>query len=264
MQEEAQGKQGRVRESKEKHGKARKSTGKYRKGVRGGMNDILIYGAEGASEALECMLKGCGFGVRRIDGEEELKERFSGEEAALLLFDFQTEAGNGAAALGLLSDLRKACCKPVIAIVDRGREMLRILALNAGADDLLDSGCSPMESLARIQAQIRCYRRLTGEKGSRTIKLEDLEVDDAAKQVMVKGKRVKLTPTEYKILHLLMESPGRVLSNKQIYESIWKMAPIGADNTVAVHIRHIREKIEENPQEPRYLHAVWGQGYKVG
>lgn len=226
--------------------------------------NILIYGAEGASETLECMLKGCGFGVERINAKEELTDRFSREETALLLFDFQTRAGNDAAALGLLSDLRKACCKPIVAIVDRGREMLRILALNAGADDLLDKECSAMESVARIQAQIRCYRRLTGKENGCFMKLEDLEVNDAAKQVSVKGKQVKLTPTEYKILHLLMEKPGRVLSNKQIYESIWKMAPIGADNTVAVHIRHIREKIEENPQEPRYLHVVWGQGYKVG
>lgn len=226
--------------------------------------NILIYGAEGATETLECMLKGCGFGVERIKTKEELTERFSEEETALLLFDFQTEAGNDAAALGLLSDLRKMCGRPIVAIVGREREMLRILALNAGADDLLDSECSAMESLARIQAQVRCYQRLTRKEQASSMKLDELEVDDNAKLVLVKGNRVNLTPTEYKILHLLMEKPGRVLSNKQIYESIWKMAPIGADNTVAVHIRHIREKIEENPQEPRYLHVVWGQGYKVG
>lgn len=233
-----------------------------RERISGG--SILIYGAEGASETLECMLKGCGFGVERIHAKGELTERFSGEETVLLLFDLQTQAGNDAAALGLLSDLRQECRKPIMAIVDRGREMLRILALNAGADDLLDSECSAMESLARVQAQIRCYRRLTGEEHTNLIKMDDLELDDSAKQVLVRGNQVKLTPTEYKILHLLMEKPGRVLSNRQIYESIWKMAPIGADNTVAVHIRHIREKIEENPQEPRYLHVVWGQGYKVG
>lgn len=230
--------------------------------VNGGI--VLIYGEEGASEALECMIKGCGFGVERLNRREKLVERFSGGDAVLLLFDFQTEAGDDAAALGLLSDLREGCRKPIIAIVDKGRAMLRILALNAGADDLLDNECSSLESLARIQAQIRCYRRLTGEEHPHLMKMDDLEVDDKAKLVKVKGNKVKLTPTEYKILHLLMEQPGRVLSNKQIYESIWKMEPIGADNTVAVHIRHIREKIEENPQAPRYLHVVWGQGYKVG
>ncbi|MCM1188822.1 MAG: response regulator transcription factor [bacterium] len=230
-----------------------------------GKEKILIYGAEGASEMLECMLKGYGYGVERINDAKELTERFGQEEALLLLFDFQTEAGNDKAALTLLTQLRKTTGKPIIAIVDRDREMLRILALNAGADDLLDEGCSAMESLARIQAQIRCFRRLS-EKDSRPcpLKVADLEVDDGAKLVTVRGKRVDLTPTEYKILRLLLEKPGKVLSNRQIYESIWKMTPIGADNTVAVHIRHIREKIEENPQEPRYLQVVWGQGYKVG
>jgi len=94
--------------------------------------------------------------------------------------------------------------------------------------------------------------------------MDGIEVDDTAKLVKVGGNRVDLTPTEYKILHLLMEKPGRVLSNRQIYEEIWHMEPVGVDNTVAVHIRHIREKIEENPQNPRFLRVVWGQGYKVG
>lgn len=228
-------------------------------------DNILIFGAEGASEILECMLKGSGYGVERLNEKEELLNRFVLEESALLLFDFQTKAGSGTEALALLTELRQSCNKPIIAILDKEKEMLRILALNAGADDLLDSDCSAMESMARIQAQIRCYRRLkAGSEAPACIRMNDLEVDDAAKLVSVKGHSVNLTPTEYKILHLLMENPGRVLSNKQIYEKIWKMAPIGADNTVAVHIRHIREKIEENPQEPRYLQVVWGQGYKVG
>lgn len=226
---------------------------------------ILIYGAEGASEMLECMLQGCGYGVERINDAKQLGERFSREEARLLLFDFQTEAGDQKEALTLLADLRQNCRKPIIAIADRDREMLRILALNAGADDLLDKNCSAMESLARIQAQIRCFYRLSAtERPSARIRLDDLEVDDGAKLVTVCGRRVELTPTEYKILRLLMERPGKVLSGRQIYEIIWKMTPIGANNTVAVHVRHIREKIEENPQEPRYLQAVWGQGYKVG
>lgn len=228
-------------------------------------DNILIYGAEGASEILECMLKGSGYGVERLNEREELMEHFLSEKSVLLLFDFQTEAGGGTESLALLTELRKSCNKPIIAILDKDKEMLRILALNAGADDLLDSDCSAMESMARIQAQIRCYRRLmAGTEMSGCIRMDDLEMDDTAKLVSVRGHRVDLTPTEYKILHLLMENPGRVLSNKQIYEKIWKMVPIGADNTIAVHIRHIREKIEENPQEPRYLRVVWGQGYKVG
>lgn len=101
-------------------------------------------------------------------------------------------------------------------------------------------------------------------KELKKMEVNGLEVDDATKTVTVDGRKVNLTPTEFKILRLLMETPGQVISNHEIYESIWKMAPIGADNTVAVHIRHIREKIEDNPQEPRFLKVVWGQGYKVG
>ncbi len=231
------------------------------------MENILIYGAEGASEVLECMLKGAGYEVVRMNEKKALMEAFLQEKTVMLLFDFQTRAGGDRQALTFLTELRQNCNKPIVAILDRGKEMLRILALNAGADDLLDSESSAMESLARIQAQIRCYHRLTAvtEKvGSHCMRMNDLEMDDIAKLVLVKGNKVALTPTEYKILRLLMEKPGRVFSNKQIYESIWKMAPIGADNTVAVHVRHIREKIEENPQEPRYLQVVWGQGYKVG
>ncbi len=231
---------------------------------KGNQGNILIYGAKGAPGAPEYLLAGCGFGVLRTDDGEKLMEAFCQEETAALLFDFQTEAESGAAALSLLSGLRERSEKPILAMVDREKEMLRILALNAGADDLLDGGCSESEALARIRAQIRCYRRLRGSMERIPLKMREIEVDDSAKTVRVRGNEVGLTPTEYKILRLLMEQPGRVLSNRQIYEKIWQMAPIGADNTVAVHIRHIREKIEEDPQKPRYLQVVWGQGYKVG
>ncbi len=227
--------------------------------------NILIYGAEGASEVLECMLLGSGYGVKRIDHRMELKEAFAQQDALLVLYDFHTKSGNETDSLAFLTELRQVSVKPIMAIASKEMEMLRILALNAGADDVLDKECSGMETLARIQAQIRCYKRLSAlKKPSKCIAMNDLVVDDGAKQVTVRGEKVDLTPTEYKILRLLLEKPGRVLSNKQIYESIWQMSPIGADNTIAVHIRHIREKIEVNPQEPRYLQVVWGQGYKVG
>lgn len=236
---------------------------------------ILVYGAEGATKTLEYMLSGYGFCLLRSEDRQELTDRFRGEETVLLLFDLQMGAGSETEALTLLAELRQSSEKPIVVIADRAMEMLRILALNAGADELLDSECTEMEALARIQAQIRCYRRLSKlserklpeeklPKEKLPKELKELEVDDSAKVVRVRGNEVILTPTEYKILRLLMEKPGRVLSNRQIYESIWKMEPIGADNTVAVHIRHIREKIEDNPQQPRYLRVVWGQGYKVG
>lgn len=227
--------------------------------------NIVIYGAEEATDVLEGLCRGCGYGVVRVRRKSDLRDAADAEETKLLLFGFGKEEAGEPASLSLLAQLRQACLKPIVAMVDREREMLRVLALNAGADDILDDAVSPMECLARIQAKVRCYRRFSEEsEKSRSIRMRELEMDDSAKLVLVKGNRVNLTPTEYKILRLLMEQPGKVLSNKEIYEAIWKMAPIGADNTIAVHVRHIREKIEENPQEPRYLQVVWGQGYKVG
>lgn len=226
---------------------------------------IIIYGKDGASESLECLCMGCGYQVERLDKEDILKAKLQEESTSLLLFDFETKEVSETAGLALLSELRQFSEKPMIALVDREHEMLRILALNAGADDVLDHGDSSMECFARIQAKIRCYARwVQQENRNVSLRLKDLELDDNAKTVLVKGKPVSLTPIEYKILHLLVTRQGKVMSNKEIYSNIWKMEPIGADNTIAVHIRHIREKIEDNPKEPRYLQVVWGQGYKVG
>ena len=230
-----------------------------------GKEKILVYGEAGNGESLEYILKGNGYAVCRAETAEKLCEGFAQEDISLLMFFMREDETKAAEELALLKKLRQESRKPILVSVGGGSEMLRIMALNAGADDCVGKECSVLESLARVQAQLRCYRRLlTEKKPDRLIRMDGIEVDDVAKMVWVEGNRVDLTPTEYKILRLLMEKPGRVLSNSQIYESIWKMAPIGADNTVAVHIRHIREKIEENPQNPRYLRVVWGQGYKVG
>ena len=226
--------------------------------------NILTYGAGGTSEAMECMLKGSGYGVVKTEDRRELLAASQREDILLFLVYFGEKPREGTAALECLTQLRRESRKPVIAQLGGGNQTLGIRALNAGADDVLDQRCSLLESVARVQAQLRGYRRLTRrQEEKRYMKLDGLELDDMARQVSVKGSRVDLTPTEYNILRLLLERPGRVLSNSQIYERIWKESPIGSDNTVAVHIRHIREKIEENPQEPRYLQVVWGQGYKV-
>lgn len=230
-----------------------------------GKEKILVYGENEDGNALEYILKGNGYSVCRAETSKQLCERFVKEDVSLLLFFLNAQEGRATESLALLKSIRQESRKPVLVRVDGGDEMLRIMVLNAGADDCIGTECSILEGMARVQAQLRCYRRLIKErKPDRLIKMKGIAVDDAAKMVWVEGNRVNLTPTEYKILRLLMEKPGRVLSNRQIYESIWKMAPIGADNTVAVHIRHIREKIEENPENPRYLRVVWGQGYKVG
>lgn len=226
--------------------------------------NIVIFGEGKTIKDLEYFCQGSGYRITHIRRPEGLKAAMAQEETVLLLYDFESKTMKETDSLALLAELREGCNKPIIALADKSKEMLRILALNAGADDVLDHTDSSMECLARIEAKLRCYRRLLqGGEPAKAIRMGDLEMDDRAKIVSVKGNPVDLTPTEYKILRLLIEKPGKVLSNKEIYESIWKMEPIGAENTIAVHIRHIREKIEENPQEPRHLQVVWGQGYKV-
>jgi DNA-binding response OmpR family regulator len=140
------------------------------------------------------------------------------------------------------------------------------MALNAGADDYVTEGCNPLVLLARIKSQLRRYRQLTDEKDriAGIYRIDGLEINDTTREVSVDGRNVKLTPIEYNILKLLVQERGKVISIDKIYETIWHMRAVGADNTVAVHVRHIREKIESNPKEPRYLKVVWGTGYRVG
>ena len=141
----------------------------------------------------------------------------------------------------------------------------KILGLNVGADDYVTKPFNPLELVARVKSQLRRYTQLgaMAEKKANVYRTGGLEIDDDRKEVTVDGDVVKLTPIEYRILLFLLQNQGRVFSINQIYESIWEEEAIAADNTVAVHIRHIREKIEINPKEPRYLKVVWGLGYKV-
>lgn len=151
---------------------------------------------------------------------------------------------------------------PVILLTAKSEDSDKILGLNIGADDYITKPFSPAEVVARVKSQLRRYMELgSGSIRKEIIRVGTVELDDDKKIVIVDGKQVNLTPTEYDILKLLMENEGKVLSPKEIYSSIWRGNPIATDNTVAVHIRHIREKIEINPAEPRYLKAVWGHGY---
>lgn len=168
--------------------------------------------------------------------------------------------------LEYIKEIRDRSNVPLIVVSDRKEEGTKILALNAGADDYCSTECSPLELLARVKSQLRRYLSLVKicDNIEHIYKVDDLEIDDNTRKVTVGKREVRLTPIEYKILRLLVMEKGKVLSIDQIYRSIWKMQPLGADNTIAVHIRHIREKIEINPKEPRYLKVVWGNGYKVG
>ena len=155
---------------------------------------------------------------------------------------------------------------PIIILSAKSEDVDKILGLNIGADDYVTKPFNPLELVARVKSQLRRYTKLgnlPADDGENVYQVGGLLVNDDLKEVSVEGEPVKLTPIEYNILLLLVKNPGKVFSIEQIYESIWNEEAIGADNTVAVHIRHIREKIEINPKEPRYLKVVWGIGYKI-
>lgn len=155
---------------------------------------------------------------------------------------------------------------PIIILSAKSEDADKILGLNVGADDYVTKPFNPLELMARVKSQLRRYTQLGAvvpRENDRVYETGGLMVNDDLKEVRVDGELVKLTPIEYNILLLLMKNQGRVFSINQIYERIWNEEAIAADNTVAVHIRHIREKIEINPREPRYLKVVWGLGYKI-
>ena len=153
---------------------------------------------------------------------------------------------------------------PIILLTAKSEDADKILGLNIGADDYITKPFNPLEVMARVKSQLRRYTSLGGaDKGPGLLTVGPITMDDGAKRVTVDGEPVALTPIEYNILRLLMTHPGQVFSSAQIYEQVWNDPAYGSENTVAVHIRHLREKIEINPAEPRYLKVVWGLGYKM-
>ena len=183
--------------------------------------------------------------------------------AQLLITDVDLNNADG---IEVIRDVRKNSSIPVIVLSKNDDEFTKIEALNSGADDYVVYPCNPLELFARVKSQLRRYTKLSNisQNIEQIYRVNGLVIDDLCRKVSVDGREVRLTPIEYNILKLLVQERGRVFSIEQIYESIWHMKAIGADNTIAVHIRHIREKIERNPKEPQYLKVVWGTGYKVG
>ena len=183
------------------------------------------------------------------------------EDIHLVLLDIMMPEMDGITAL---AKLRQVSNVPVILLTAKSEDTDKILGLNVGADDYVTKPFNPVEVAARVRSQLRRYFQLGGGTvRPEVLTLGGIQLDDREKAVTVDGDTVSLTPTEYDVLKLLMEHPGQVFSPREIYRRVWRDAPFGSENTVAVHIRHLREKIEIDPAEPRYLKVVWGQGYKL-
>ena len=214
-------------------------------------------------EAIEIYLSQEGYKVlKAYDGEEALKV-LDREKVDLLIIDVMMPKLDGIRAT---LKTREKKNMPIIILSAKSEDADKILGLNVGADDYMTKPFNPLELTARVKSQLRRYTQLgsTIDKSNQAVyAVGGLSIDDEQKEVTVDGEPVRLTPIEYNILLLLVKNQGKVFSIDQIYESIWNEDAIGVDNTVAVHIRHIREKIEINPKEPRYLKVVWGVGYKI-
>ena len=200
-----------------------------------------------------------------------LFEAFTGQEALdivrsndihLILMDVMMPGMDGITAT---ARIREHSNVPIILLTAKSETEDKVLGLNLGADDYITKPFVPVEVLARVRSQLRRYAQLGScpAPDQRNLTIGSIALDDRTKSVTVDGEPVALTPTEYAILHLLMANPGKVFSTKLLYESVWQEAALGSEGAVAVHIRHLREKIEINPSEPRYLKVVWGQGYKM-
>lgn len=221
-------------------------------------------------EGLIPILKQENMVIYPIQQKQELFDRLERDDIHLVIVEMKSGQKELLSELELLSKIRKRSCVPIIVISSEEDESSKIMAFHAGADDYILTSCSLLEIVARIEAQLRRYTQLSDVCSNidrdidRIYQVGELIVDDRYKTVMVKGRNVSLTPIEYKILKLLVQEQGKVISISQIYEAIWHMKAVGVDNTIAVHICHIREKIESNPKKPKYLKVVWGTGYKVG
>lgn len=200
----------------------------------------------------------------------DLYEAYNGQEAVelcrktpmdLILLDVMMPVMDGVTATAKIREFSNA---PIILLTAKSETEDKVLGLNVGADDYITKPFVPVEVLARIRSQLRRYSRMdTRTEDEETLTIGGISLDDRTKSVTVEGEPVSLTPTEYSILHLLMSNPGKVYSTKALYEAVWQEAALGSEGSVAVHIRHLREKIEINPSEPRYLKVMWGQGYKL-
>lgn len=214
-------------------------------------------------KAIEIYLTKEGYNIlKAYDGEEALK-LMKENEIHLVILDIMMPSKDG---IETLAEIRKTKTIPVIMLSAKSEDYDKIEGLNTGADDYVTKPFNPLELIARVNSCIRRYvnfGNLNFQEQNKVLKTGGLELYDETKQVIADGKEIKLTATEYNILKFLLENKGKVYSISQIYENVWNEESYGAENIIAVHIRHIREKIEINPKEPKYLKVIWGIGYKV-
>lgn len=227
------------------------------------MTSILIVDDEkDICSALRIYLSSEDYDIHEAHNGREAIEFLHEHEIDLVLMDIMMPEMDGITAA---ARIRGESNVPIILLSAKSEDADKILGLNIGADDYITKPFNPAEVIARVRSQLRRYQNLGGQvRPEQVLVYGGIALDDPAKKVTVDGEEVTLTPIEYGILKLLMEHPGRVYSTKEIYRLVWKDAPIGSEGTVAVHIRHLREKIEIDPAQPRYIKVVWGQGYRIG
>ena len=214
-------------------------------------------------DAIEIYLQQEGFTVyKAYDGIEALQV-LQEYEIQLAIIDIMMPRLDG---IHCTMKIREKSSIPIIILSAKSEDTDKILGLNIGADDYISKPFNPLELVARVKSNLRRYTKLGSlpeQDNSKIFTVGGLAINDESKEVQIDGENVKMTPMEYNIHLFLVRNKGKVFSINQIYENIWNETAVGADNTVAVHIRHIREKIEINPKEPRYLKVVWGVGYKI-
>ncbi|MBE5842430.1 MAG: response regulator transcription factor [Butyrivibrio sp.] len=212
-------------------------------------------------DAIEIYLQQEGYRVyKAYDGEQGL-DILKTASIQLAIVDVMMPVLDG---IHLVMELRKFSTVPVIFLSAKSEDSDKILGLNIGADDYITKPFNPLELVARVKSNLRRYMKLGSRESQENVySTGGLVVDENSKEVTVYGESIRLTPIEYSILAFLVKNKGKVYSINQIYEQIWRDSAVCADNTIAVHIRHIREKIEINPKDPKYLKVVWGVGYKI-
>ena len=212
--------------------------------------------------ALKIYLKPEGYGLFEAKDGAEAVQIVKSRDIHLVLLDVMMPNMDGITATAKIREFSNV---PILLLTAKSETEDKVLGLNVGADDYITKPFVPVEVLARVRSHLRRYDLLGAKpvQDALTITIGGIVLDDRAKTVAVDADEVSLTPIEYEILKLLMENPGKVYSTRSIYETVWQENPYGSENAVAVHIRHLREKIEINPSEPRYIKVVWGRGYKM-